>query len=73
VACIELSGYALAVAAAARRKGVSLGLYARAVTLPPFAWHDRRLERTWRGGDPVVVEELGALYGEGLTVRDLLP
>jgi hypothetical protein len=89
VACIELSGYALAVAAAARRKGVpvsdqfreflawelrrSLRLYARAESLPAFAWPDRRLERTWRSGDPFVVEELRALYGEALTVRDLLP
>jgi hypothetical protein len=88
VACIELSGYALAVAAAARRKGVpvgaqfreflawelrrSLGLYARALALPAFAWPDRRLERNWRG-DPFVVEELRALYGEALTVRELLP
>jgi hypothetical protein len=89
VACIELSGYALAVAAAARRKGVPLGeqfreflawelrrslrLYVQAVTLPAFAWHDRRLERNWRGSHPFVVEELRALYGEALTVRDLLP
>jgi hypothetical protein len=89
VACIELSGYALAVAAAARRKGVplseqfreflawelrrSLGLYAKAMALPAFAWPDRRLERSWRGGDSFVVEELRALYGEDLTVRDLLP
>jgi hypothetical protein len=89
VACIELSGYALAVAAAARRKGLpvseqfreflawelrrSLGLYAKAVKLPAFAWYDRRLEQTWRRGDPFVVEELRALYGETLTVGDLLP
>jgi hypothetical protein len=89
VSCIELSGYALAVAAAARRKGVpvseqfreflawelrrSLGIYAKAMTLPGFAWPDRRLERAWRGGDAFVVEELRALYGEALTVRDLLP
>jgi hypothetical protein len=89
VACIELSGYALAVAAAARRKGVpvneqfreflawelrrSLGLYVRAMSLPAFAWPDRRLERTWRGGDPFIAEELQALYGDALTVRDLLP
>ena len=68
VACLELSGYALAVAAAARRKGVpvsdqfraflawelrrSLGLYARALTVPAFAWPDRRLERAWRGATP---------------------
>jgi hypothetical protein len=89
IACIELSGYALAVAAAARRKGApvseqfreflawelrrSLRLYARAMTLPAFAWPDRRLERAWRGGDPFVAEELRALFGEALTVRDLLP
>jgi hypothetical protein len=89
VACIELSGYALAVAAAARRRGAvvddqfreflawelrrSLSLYARAMALPSFSWPDRRLERLWRGGDRFVVEELQALYGEGLTVRDLLP
>ena len=88
VACIELSGYALAVAAAARRKGIpvseqfreflawelrrSLGLYARALTLPAFAWNDLRLELAWRQGDPFIVEELRALYGESLTVRDLL-
>jgi hypothetical protein len=88
VACIELSGYALAVAAAARRKGVPVGeqfreflawelrrslrLYARALALPAFSWPDRRLERNWRG-DPFVVAELRALYGETLTVRDLLP
>jgi hypothetical protein len=88
VACLEMSGYALAVAAA-RRKGVplseqfreflawelrrSLGLYAKAMTLPAFAWPDRRLERSWRAGDPFVVEELRALYGDALTVRDLLP
>lgn len=89
VACLELSGYALAVSAAARRKGVpvsepfraflaselrrSLGLYAKAITLPAFAWHDRRLERLWRDGDPFIVEELRALYGDALTVADLLP
>ncbi|MFO0926225.1 MAG: hypothetical protein U0736_04180 [Gemmataceae bacterium] len=89
VACLEMSGYALAVAAAARRKGVplndsfreflacelrrSLGLYARAITLPAFAWHDRRLERVWRDGDPFIVDELRALYGESLTVGHLLP
>jgi hypothetical protein len=89
VACLELSGYALAVAAAARRKGApvseqfreflawelrrSLALYARALAMPAFAWSDRRLEQLWRGGDPFVVEELRALYGEGLTVRDLFP
>jgi hypothetical protein len=89
VACIELSGYALAVAAAARRKGApvseqfreflawelrrSLGLYARALALPAFAWPDRRLEQVWRGGDAFVVAELQALYGEALTVKDLLP
>lgn len=88
VACIELSGYALAVASAARRKGIpvseqfreflawelrrSLGLYARAITMPAFAWFDRRLEQAWRT-DPFVGEELRALYGEALTVRDLLP
>jgi hypothetical protein len=89
VACLEFSGYALAVAAAARHKGVpvstqfreflawelrrSLGLYARAMSLPAFSWPDRRLERAWRGGEPFVVEELRALYGDALTVRDLLP
>ena len=89
MACIELSGYALAVAAVARRKGLpvseqfreflawelrrSLALYAKAMTLPAFAWYDRRLEQAWRGGDPFVVEELRALYGDALTVRDLLP
>ena len=89
VSCIELSGYALAVAAAARRKGQpvseqfreflawelrrSLGLYVKAMKLPAFAWYDRRLEQAWRGGDPFVVEELRALYGDALTVRDLLP
>jgi hypothetical protein len=89
VACIELSGYALAVAAAARRKGVpvseqfreflawelrrSLELYVRALALPAYAWPDRRHERLWREGDPFLVEELQALYGESLTVRDLLP
>jgi hypothetical protein len=89
VACIELSGYSLAVAAAARRKGAPVGeqfreflawelrrslrLYARAVALPAFSWPDRRLERNWRGGDAFVAEELRALYGEALTVRDLLP
>jgi hypothetical protein len=88
IACIELSGYALAVAAAARRKGVpvseqfreflawelrrSLGLYAQALALPAFSWPDRRLERAWREGDPFVAEELRALYGEALTMRDLL-
>jgi hypothetical protein len=88
VACIELSGYALAVAAAARRKGVvvseqfreflawelrrSLGLYVKAMALPAFAWHDTRLEQSWRRGDPFVVEELRALYGDALTVPDLL-
>jgi hypothetical protein len=87
VACIELSGYAIAVAAAARRKGIpvseqfreflawelrrSLALYARARAMPAFAWPDRRLEQAWRE-DPFVREELRALYGEGLTVRDLL-
>jgi hypothetical protein len=89
VACLEFSGYALTVAAAARQKGVpvsqqfreflawelrrSLSLYARAIALPAFAWHDRRLERLWRGGDPFVTDELRSLYGDGLTVRDLLP
>ncbi len=89
VACIELSGYALAVAAAARQKGVptseqfreflawelrrSLDLYARAIALPVFAWPDRRLEQLWRGGDAFVVENLRALYGDALTVNDLLP
>jgi hypothetical protein len=89
MACIEMAGYALAVAAAARHKGVpvsdqfreflawelrrSLALYAKAMTLPDFAWPDRRLERAWRAGDPFVVDELRALYGEALTVRDLLP
>jgi hypothetical protein len=89
VACIEMSGYALAVAAAARRKGVpvseqfrevlawelrrSMSLYARAIALPGFAWPDRRLERAWREGDPFISEELRALYGEQLTMRDLLP
>jgi hypothetical protein len=89
IACIELSGYALAVAAAARRKGVplseqfrefmawelrrSLSLYAQAIVMPGFAWPDRRLERLWRGNDPFVAEELRALYGEALSVRDLLP
>jgi hypothetical protein len=89
VACIELSGYALAVAAAARQRGMpvseqfreflawelrrSLSLYARAVALPRFAWPDRRLERLWRSGDPWVTVQLRALYGEALTVRDLLP
>jgi hypothetical protein len=88
VSCIELSGYALAVAAAARRKGApvseqfreflawelrrSLALYAYAIKLPAFAWHDRRLEQRWRAGDPFVTEELRALYGESLTVQDLL-
>ena len=88
VACIELSGYALAVAAAARRKGVpvsqqfreflawelrrSLALYVRALALPAYAWPDRRLEQRWCAGDPFVQEELRALYGETLTVRDLL-
>ncbi len=51
----------------------SLALYARAMTLPAFAWPDRRLERTWRADDPFVMEELRALYGDALTVRDLLP
>jgi hypothetical protein len=37
------------------------------------SWPDRRLEQRWRGGDPFVVEELGALDGDALTVRDLLP
>jgi hypothetical protein len=89
VACIELSGYALAVAAAARHKGVpvsdqfreflawelrrSLRLYGQAMAIPAFSWPDRRLERSWRGGDSFVVEELRALYGDALTVRDLLP
>jgi hypothetical protein len=89
VACIEFSGYALAVAAAARRKGVplsdqfraflawelrrSLDLYSRALKVPAFAWPDRRLERLWRNGDAFVVGELMALYGDSLTVRDLLP
>jgi hypothetical protein len=88
IACIELSGYALAVAAAARRKGVpvseqfreflawelrrSLTLYARALAVPAFSWPDRRLEQRWRGGDPFVAEELRALYGDALTVGDLL-
>jgi hypothetical protein len=89
VACLEMSGYALAVAAAARRKGVpvsdqfreflaselrrSLGLYSRAIALPAFAWHDRKLEEVWRRGDPFIVGELRALYGGSLTVDDLLP
>jgi hypothetical protein len=89
VACIELSGYALAVAAAARRRGApvseqfreflawelrrSLDLYARALAMPAFAWPDRRLERLWRADDPFLVEELRALYGDALAVRDLLP
>lgn len=89
MACLELSGYALAVTAAARRKGIpvdeqlrevlawelrrSLSLYVQAMQLPGFAWPDRRLERLWREGDPFVVEELRALYGERLTVHDLLP
>jgi hypothetical protein len=89
LACIELSGYALAVAAAARRRGVpvdeqfreflawelrrSLSLYTRAMAMPSFSWPDRRLERLWRSADRFVVEELQALYGEGLSVRDLLP
>jgi hypothetical protein len=89
VACIELSGYALAVAAAARRAGApvspafraflawelrrSLGLYARAMTLPAFAWNDRRLEQLWRANDPFLVEELHALYGDAVAVKDLLP
>ena len=30
------------------------------------------LEQRWRAGDPFVVEELRALYGDALTVRDLL-
>ncbi len=88
VACLELSGYALAVAAAARRKGVpvagqfrellawelrrSLGLYARAAAMPAFAWGDRRLERAWRD-DPFIAAELRALYGDALSVPDLLP
>jgi hypothetical protein len=88
IACIELSTYALGVAAAARRKGVpvsgqfreflawelrrSLGLYARAIALPAFAWNDRRLERAWRQGDRFLADELRALYGESLTVGDLL-
>jgi hypothetical protein len=89
VACLELSTYALGVAAAARRKGVqvsgqfreflawelrrSADLYARALALPAFAWPDRRLERLWRAGDPFVTEELRALYGDSLTAKALLP
>jgi hypothetical protein len=89
VACIEFSGYALAVAAAARRKGApvgeqfraflawelrrSLGLYVKALKIPAYAWPDRRLERLWREGDAFVAGELKALYGDALTVRDLLP
>jgi hypothetical protein len=88
ISCIEMAGYSLAVAAAARRKGVpvseqfreflawelrrSLSLYVRALVVPAFSWPDRRLEQRWRGGDPFVVEELRALYGDALTVRDLL-
>ena len=71
-------GAEIAVAAAARQKGVpvtrqfreflawelrrSLGLYSRAIALPAFAWNDRQLERLWRKGDPFVVKELRALY-----------
>jgi hypothetical protein len=89
VACLELATYALAVSAAARRKGApvsgqfkeflawelrrSLSLYSRAMALPAFAWPDRRLERAWRSGDAFVAGELRALYGEALTVRELLP
>jgi hypothetical protein len=89
VACLEMSGYALAVSAAARQKGApvsdqfreflawelrrSLALYTRAVNMPAFSWQDRRLERLWRSGDAFVVEELRALYGGALTVADLLP
>lgn len=88
IACIELSGYALAVAAAARRKGApvsqqfreflacelrrSLGLYKKAIALPAFAWHDRKIEQAWRGGNPFIDAELRALYGDALTARDLL-
>ena len=88
VACLELSCYALGVAAAARRKGApvsdqfreflawelrrSLGLFARARALPAFAWNDLRLEQAWRQGDPFLVEELRALYGDTLTIRDLM-
>lgn len=89
VACLELSTYALAVASAARRKGVpvsdqfrefcawelrrSLGLFVRASAHPAFAWPDRRMEQAWRNGDPFLVEELRALFGDALTLRDLLP
>jgi hypothetical protein len=89
VACIELSGYALAVAAAARSKGVpvsgqfreflawelrrSLALYTKAMSMPSLAWSDRRLERLWRADDPFIAEELRALYGDALSGRDLLP
>jgi hypothetical protein len=89
IACLEMSGYALAVSAAARQRGTmlspqgkeflawelrrSLALFARGVKMPGYAWPDRRLEQLWRSRDPFLVNELRVLYGDGLTIADLLP
>jgi len=89
MACVEFSGYSLAVAIAAHRKGIpltgpfraflawelrrSFALSRQALTIPSLAWHDRRLQALWRNNDPFVAEGLRLLQPEQVSIAELVP